>query len=215
MRLLPMLCAAVLFTSGGFGAARAEETPRKPVLFLNVAYHAIGRAEALGAQGRYLDAARRHYRAALDRFGRRDRAGAVAEAHVAWNLADAAIDEHPIPAPNDIPAPPALTMALGFQHRLPQSLDTARLAMLLKIENTAEAHELANSALDANIASQRADLASNVQEAKRERMLGFHLAAAVRSLAYADHPELFRRMHRDARHRHDGHDSHEHDAKLL
>ena len=76
---------------------------------LGAAYRDIGRAENAGATGHYIDAARTHYRSAIDRRGRNDDAGASAEARLSSDLARVAIDERPAHAPTgpkDVPAPP-------------------------------------------------------------------------------------------------------------
>jgi len=76
---------------------------------LGAAYRDIGRAENAGATGHYIDAARTHYRSAIDRRGRNDDAGASAEARLSSDLARVAIDERPANAPTgpkDVPAPP-------------------------------------------------------------------------------------------------------------
>lgn len=219
---------------------------------LRMAYRTIGMAEARGAGGRYLDAARTHYRSALARFERSDQRAAASEAMAAGALARAAIDERPPVTPRDLPTPPPLpTPGAGapgrrFIMRAPAGapggasgpqiagaapipgrpgagpgpggrmhfaprfrgrghgfgrgrrrghgrFDPAALARYAKLENTAEANDLARSALDADIARERALFAGNRDEATRQGRLARDLAAAVRALAMADHPPQFPR----------------------
>jgi hypothetical protein len=87
-------------------AARQAFADRAAAFALRGAYHAIADAEARGAST-YLDAAKTHYRDAIARLARHD-AGAASEAMAASALARAAVAEHPVAAPRDIPAPPAL-----------------------------------------------------------------------------------------------------------
>jgi hypothetical protein len=72
--------------------------------------------------------------------------------------------------------------------------DAAHLAELLKVETGAEARQLAQSAVDANGAAQRAALAGNTAEAARQTRIGDDLMAAVHDLAMLNHPELGRSM---------------------
>jgi len=262
MRTLWFLAlAAVAFVAASSAAsAQNAPTPRtsagpRPVhnatFPLIMAYHEIGRAEIAGATGHYIDAAKTHYRSALARNGSGDAAGAAGEAMLASDLARAAIDERPRPAPvlpKDIPAPP--TPAAGAFHGGPggmghgplmagpgggpgggsgmmgrpgmggpgmggpgmmgghgmmggrhgfggmrhhEGFNATRLAALLKVETGAEAHQIAQAAVDANEAAQRAALAGNVELAARQTRVSGDLAAAVRDLAITNHPELARR----------------------
>ena len=68
--------------------------------------------------------------------------------------------------------------------------DATRLAEILKVETGPEARQLAQSAVDANTAAQRAALAGNVSEAARLTRISDDLAAAVRDVAALNHPEL-------------------------
>ena len=77
-----------------------------------------------------------------------------------------------------------------------RGVDPALLGQILKFENSAEAKALADEALNASIASQRAALASNLDESARLRRLGGSLAAAVRDLARVNHPERFQMQRR-------------------
>ncbi len=255
MRTLWFLAlAAVAFVAASSAASAQNASPpkapaaarpaRDATFPLNMAYHEIGRAELAGATGHYIDAARTHYRAGLDKYARNDAAGAAGDALVATDLARAALDDRPRPAPvlpKDIPAPP--TPAARAFHGAPggmsrgggpmmggsgmtggpgmmdhgmmgrgmmdgdgmmghhgfggmshhEGFDAARLAALLKIETGAEAHQIAQAAVDANEAAQRAALAGNVEVAARQTRVSGDLAAAVRDLAIANHPELARR----------------------
>ena len=195
---------------------------------LGGAYREIGRAEQAGASGHFIDAARSHYRSAIDRHGRNDDRGAAAEAQLAASLARAAVDERPANAPNgprDVPAPPTPRPGQGRAPGMPgpdgpwrgmpgmdgmpfgdgmrmhleharfamhRGFDATHLAELLKVETGAEARQLAQSAVDANAAAQRAALAGNVAEASRQTRLSNDLMAAVHDLAVLNHPELAR-----------------------
>jgi hypothetical protein len=185
------------------GAGRAAFAERGATFALRGAYHAIADAEARGATA-YLDAAKTHYRAALARLQRHD-AGAASEAMAAAALARASEAEHPVPAPRDIPAPPAMErpqLAMGaprgaqtMHHRRGTMgrFDATRLAADAKIANTSEARDLAQKALDADIARTHAAFSGNNAEAQRQGRVAGALALAVRSLALADHPRTFRR----------------------
>jgi hypothetical protein len=189
-------------------AARTAFAERAASFALRGAYRAIADAEARGAST-YLDAAKTHYRDAIARLGRHD-AGAASEAMAAAALARAAVAEHPVPAPRDIPAPPTLAaagppmMQRGPQMRGPQirgrrgpfgmagRFDATRLAADAKLVGTAEARDLAQKAVDADVARTHADFSGNREEAMRQGRLASSLAMAVRSLALADHPRTFR-----------------------
>jgi hypothetical protein len=213
--------------------ANAQPMPRRAVdsaYALGAAYREIGRAENAGATGHYVDAARTHYRSALDRRGRNDETGASAEARLASDLARVAIDERPAnvqTGPKDIPAPPTprplpgggtartgampdVMMRVGGDgpifERMPMlqigdmlrmhhgGFDVTGLAELLKVETSAEARALAQNAVDANAAAQKAALAGNVSEASRQSRISDDLAAAVHDLAVLNHPELGHRI---------------------
>jgi hypothetical protein len=251
MRTLWFLALAAVAFVAASSAASAQNAPaphapaaarpaRDATFPLNMAYHEIGRAELAGATGHYIDAARTHYRSGLDKYGRNDPAGAAGDAMVATDLARAALDERPRPAPvlpKDIPAPPTPAARAfrggqgrpgggmsrvdtggpgmggpgmmgepgmmggggmmgrhgfgGMRHN--EGFDATRLAELLKVETGPEAHQIAQAAVDANQAAQRAALAGNVEVAARQTRVSGDLAAAVRDLATANHPELARR----------------------
>src|SRR5665213_1449295 len=178
---------------------------------LNGAYREIGRAEQAGATGHLVEAARTHYRGAMARYGKNDGAGAAAEARLATDLARAALDERPRPAPpppRDLPAPPALPampsmpMAGGGPEMMMRTIhidgfggsgpsrgfnmsfshggfDAMRLAEAMKIESGSEAKQLAQAAVDANAAAQRAALAGNVAEVERQTRLSGDLMSAL------------------------------------
>jgi len=263
MRMLSFfaLTAVGFVAAAGVASAQSSPAPKVPVATrmvrdatfpLNMAYHAIGGAERAGATGHFIDAARAHYRGALDRYARNDVAGAAGEARLASDLARAAIDERPRPAPvlpKDIPAPPTPAArasrggpggppggpggpmmggpggpggpgmmghgpmgepdmmggpgmmgghgmmgrhGFGRMHH-DEGFNATRLAALLKIENSPEARQLAQAAVDANEAGQRAALAGNVELASRQTRVSGDLQAAVRDLAIMNHPELARR----------------------
>jgi hypothetical protein len=80
---------------------------------------------------------------------------------------------------------------VGF-HFGGRGFDATHLAELLKVETSAEARQLAQNAVDANAAAQKAALASNVAEASRQTRIANDLAAAVQDLAALNHPELRR-----------------------
>jgi hypothetical protein len=197
---------------------RAEHGPNATVS-LNMAYRAIGAAEAAGARGSYLDSAKAHYRSALARFGKGDTAGASSEARAASDLARASLAELPPATPKDLPTPPKITAAVapaadrGAGMRPPggggwgshggpggpppmrgwmghHDVDAEELGRFVSVENTNEVRTLAQAALAANAAAQQAALAGNLEEAGRKRMLAASLAGAVRAIAFADHPEL-------------------------
>jgi hypothetical protein len=197
-------------------AARAAFAERGATFALRAAYHAIAGAEARGALA-YLDAAKMHYRSALARLQRHD-AGAASEAMAAAALARASEAEHPVPAPRDIPAPPAIVATGGpggpQMHGGPQMMqggpqmmhrsggmhhgrgmsgpfDATRLAADAKLANTSEARDLAQKALDADIARTHAAFSGNNDEALRQGRVASALAMAVGSLALADHPRTF------------------------
>ena len=228
-------------------ASSASFADRAATFAIRGAYHSIADAEARGASA-YLDAAKTHYREALARLGRHD-PGAAAEAMAATALARASVAAHVVPAPTDIPAPPALTatgprtiprgpVALagpgaqangsapgrapqtgrpqfgrpqfgrGPQTRGPQGprggrgpgaggfagrFDPTRLAADAKLANTAEARDLAQKAVDADVARTHAAFSGNMEEALRQGRIAGALSSAVRALALADHPPTFRR----------------------
>jgi hypothetical protein len=240
--MLRLLATSGFFVLALTGAAMPQTTPAAPTagraafaergatFALRGAYHAIADAEARGATA-YLDAAKTHYRGALARLQRHD-AGAASEAMAAAALAHASEAEHPVPAPRDIPAPPAMTadagprpmmprppmehtqMAMGVPgaaamqhglqmmhrsrgmhrgHGMHERFDATRLAADAKLANTSEARDLAQKALDADIARTHAAFNGNKDEALRDGHVASALAMAVRSLALADHPRTFRR----------------------
>jgi hypothetical protein len=167
---------------------------------LRGAYRAIAAAQAVGAST-YLDAAKNHYRDAIARFGRQD-PGTVSDAMAATALARAAIADHPLPIPRDIPTPPAIADGGGppMRPRPPMAFrrgmmrrpfDPAALAQDAKLANTPEATDLANKAVDADIARTRAAFSGNRDEAMRQGRLADALAMAVRAIARADHPPSF------------------------
>jgi len=187
-------------------------------LALRGAYAAIGRAEAGGGTGAYLDAAKAHYRDALARSAKSDTRGAMAEARAASSLARASMALVAPPVPHDVPAPPAPPAGGGMMgagdrpeappmggergpmmsgggpggpggwggmrgHRDGGGEGIENLAKLAALADTDEAKHLANDALSANMASERAAFAGNREEAMRERRLSGDLAGAVRALA--------------------------------
>lgn len=87
-------------------------------------------------------------------------------------------------------------MGRGGMHRGPRGLagrfDATRLAADAKLANTAEARDLAQKALDADVARTHAAFAGNRAEAMRQGRVASALAMAVRALAMADHPQTFR-----------------------
>lgn len=77
-----------------------------------------------------------------------------------------------------------------FGMRGGRGFDATRLAEILKVETGPEARQLAQNAVDANAAAQRAALGGNVGEAARQTRISGDLAAAVHDLAALNHPEL-------------------------
>jgi len=215
---------------GGAPPRAMQRTAPDPAFALMMAYRAIGRAETAGASGRFVDAARSHYRAAIDRYGRNDATGAGAEARLASDLARAATDERPRTAPagpRDVPAPPSprpradvanAPMPGGAPDGMPMrghmmpgmmrprgmmrggfgrhEFSATHLAEALKIDNGAEARQLAQAAVDANVAAQRAALSGNVQDAGRASRVAGDLMAAVDDLVRLNHPATVPRVMR-------------------
>jgi hypothetical protein len=72
-----------------------------------------------------------------------------------------------------------------------EHFDAARLAADVKLANTAETRDLAQKAIDADVARTKAEFGGNRDEAMRQGRLANNLAMAVRSLALADHPRTF------------------------
>jgi hypothetical protein len=212
-----MTAAPIDAATGTAGSGTAAWTARRAVMALRGAYRAIGEAQVLGASP-YLDAAKAHYRGALARYAKND-PGAAAEAQAAASLARAAAAEHPAPAPRDLPAPPVAGAAMGrsgFGAMSPggfgrpgmamrggpwmhgrrggaNRFDPTRVAADAKLAGTAEAKDLAQKALDADLARSKAAFAGNADEAQRDGRLAGALASAVRSLAYAEHPPTHQR----------------------
>ncbi len=203
-------------TTASPSAAQAAFAARSASFALRMAYRSIAEAEARGASA-FLDAAKAHYRNALARLQRQDR-GAASEAMAAGALARAAVAEHPVPAPRDIPSPPALAAGgppmmpppgamsgrsgpqrgpqmrsgPGGMRRGPGGrFDAVKVAADAKLAGTPEARDLGQKALDADIARTRAAFGGNIDEAMRQGRIAGSLAMAVRSLALADHPRTF------------------------
>lgn len=80
---------------------------------------------------------------------------------------------------------------VGF-HFGGRGFDVTHLAEVLKVETGAEARQLAQNAVDANAAAQKAALAGNVAEASRQARIANDLATAVQDLAALNHPEMRR-----------------------
>jgi hypothetical protein len=83
-----------------------------------------------------------------------------------------------------------LRMIDGPGMRMGHGFDATHLAEVLKVETSAEARQLAQNAVDANAAAQKAALAGNVAEASRQTRLSNDLAMTVHDLAVLNHPEL-------------------------
>ncbi len=73
----------------------------------------------------------------------------------------------------------------GFGHR---AFSASHLAEALKADSSAEVHSLAQLAVDANAAAERAALAGNVEEAGRQSRVAGDVMAAVDSLVRLNHP---------------------------
>jgi hypothetical protein len=101
----------------------------------------------------------------------------------------------PPPGMPDGPRPSGGRMAGGWGSRggFGGRFDPTRLAADAKLAGTAEARELAQKAVDADVARTRAAYSGNLEEASRQGRLANDLALAVRSLARADHPPPFNR----------------------
>jgi hypothetical protein len=78
----------------------------------------------------------------------------------------------------------------GFGMRRGGGFDATQLAEILKVETGPEARQLAQNAVDANSAAQRAALAGNVEEAARQSRISGDLVAAVHDLAALNHPDF-------------------------
>ena len=89
---------------------------------------------------------------------------------------------------------PMIRMSGGMMGMSHGGFDATGLAELLKVETGAEAHTLAQNAVDANAAAQKAALSGNVAEASRQSRISDDLAAAVHDLAVLNHPELGNRI---------------------
>jgi hypothetical protein len=89
--------------------------------------------------------------------------------------------------PDHLPMIHAMGDAMRMHHG---GFDAIGLAEILKVETGAEAHALAQNAVDANAAAQKAALTGNVAEASRQSRISDDLAAAVHDLAVLNHPEL-------------------------
>jgi TspB protein len=94
-------------------------------------------------------------------------------------------------APDHLPMIRMMGDAMRMHHG---GFDATGLAEILKVETGAEAHALAQNAVDANSAAQKAALAGNVAEASRQSRISDDLAAAVHDLAVLNHPELGNRI---------------------
>lgn len=70
--------------------------------------------------------------------------------------------------------------------------DAMRLAEAMKIESGPEAKQLAQAAVDANAAAQRAALAGNVTEVARQTRLSGDLMSALEALVALNHPDQHR-----------------------
>jgi hypothetical protein len=80
----------------------------------------------------------------------------------------------------------------GFRMHGSHGFDAMSLAEAMKIDSSPEAKQLAQTAVDANAAAQRAALAGNVAEAARQTRLSADLMSAVNALVALNHPELHR-----------------------
>ena len=89
--------------------------------------------------------------------------------------------------PDQLPLMRVMSDVIRVHHG---GFDATGLAELLKVETGAEAHALAQNAVDANAAAQKAALSGNVAEASRQSRISDDLAAAVHDLAVLNHPEL-------------------------
>jgi len=78
----------------------------------------------------------------------------------------------------------------GFGMRRGGGFDATQLAEILKVETGPEARQLAQNAVDANSAAQRAALAGNVDEAARQSRISDDLISAVHDLAALNHPDF-------------------------
>lgn len=171
---------------------------------LRTAYRRIGLAEALGASGRYLESARAHYRTAFTSYQQHDMRVAIAQARVAEDLTRVALVGHE-PTPRNLPAPPSPAPRAAARARFPEGgsdrsrqafrhprrahgVDVVELAEIQRRDNNAEVHQLVSDAVAATSAAQRAALAGDVNGAERQNRIAVDLAAAARSLAFADAP---------------------------
>jgi hypothetical protein len=204
----------------GTALAQTAPAPRAANFALRGAYHAIADAEARGAST-YLDAAKTHYRGALARLARQDpgaaseamAAAALARASVADHPVPAPRDipappelalappglarpgGPPMNGPQNMQRPPQMQRVCPQMHRGPRGMagcfDATRVAADAKLANTTEARDLAQKAVDADVARTHAAFAGNQAEAMRQGRIASSLAMAVRALAMADHPRTF------------------------
>lgn len=80
----------------------------------------------------------------------------------------------------------------SFRMRGSHGFDAMRLAEAMKIETGPEAKQLAQAAVDANGAAERAALAGNVAEAGRQSRLSGDLMSALEALVALNHPDQHR-----------------------
>jgi hypothetical protein len=74
-----------------------------------------------------------------------------------------------------------------------ERFDATVVANEARLANTPEAKDLAQKAVDADVARTHAAFSGNLDEAMRQGRLANDLAMAVRSLAQVEHPPTFRR----------------------
>jgi hypothetical protein len=196
---------------------------RGAVMALRGAYRAIADAQELGAspyldaaKTHYRGALARYAKADPGAASEAMAAAALARAAVAEHPAPVPRD---IPAPPEMtamePAAGTRMPMAGGMHRAGMMggrpgmamrggpwmhrghgggrFDATRVAADAKLAGTAEAKDLAQKALDADVARSKAAFAGNTDEAMRDGRLAGALAMAVRSLAYAEHPRTYQR----------------------
>ncbi len=161
---------------------------------LQMAYDAIGRAQAIDAASPSVASAKSHYTAGLARFAKNDAAGAFGEAHAAMAYARLALDAHGSSAPSGIAAPPPSVggdtnrdASHAYELLAQVSRSKAALGKVGAIAASAEATSLLAAASAAETAAERAASARNYGEAERQGRLAMGIGHTLVAVASIDH----------------------------